>query len=156
MDKEIVNLAKGERSSTFLVKPFTKDGLFTAIEVAFFNYSGKSHWQRENALVSSEYLFVKENKIFHKIYYKDILHIQSDYIYIIIYTNDKKQTVRANLNEYIEELGKSFYCCRRSYIVNIDYLEQYNKTNLTICNVEIQIVSKQRTDLVEKLKITNS
>jgi len=82
VDKEIVNLAKGERSSTFLVKPFTKDGLFTAIEVAFFNYSGKSHWQRENALVSSEYLFVKENKIFHKIYYKDILHIQSDYIYI--------------------------------------------------------------------------
>jgi two-component system response regulator LytT len=75
VDKETVNLAKSERSSTFLVKPFTKDELFTAIEVALFNYSGNSNQQKENTLVSSEYLFVKENKMFYKVYYKDILYI---------------------------------------------------------------------------------
>jgi two-component system response regulator LytT len=157
VDKETVNLAKSERPSTFLVKPFTKDELFTAIEVALFNYSGKSHQQKENALVLSEYLFVKENKMVHKIYYKDILYIQSDHIYIdLFYTNGKKQTVRGSLNEYIEKLGKSFYRCHRSYIVNIDYLAQFNKTNLTIGNVEIPIGAKQGTELLEKLKRTNS
>jgi hypothetical protein len=34
-------------------------------------------------------------------------------------------------------------------------LEQFNKTNLTIWNVEIPIVEKRRTELLEKLKRTN-
>ena len=157
MDKETVNLAKSERPSTFLVKPFTKDELSAAIEVALFNYSGNSHQQKENALVLSEYLFVKENKMSHKIYYKDILYIQSDHIYMdLFYTNGKKQTVRGSLNEYIEKLGKSFYRCHRSYIVNIDYLAQFNKINLTTGNVEIPIGAKQGTELLEKLKRTMS
>jgi DNA-binding LytR/AlgR family response regulator len=79
------------------------------------------------------------------------------HIYIdLFYTNGKKQTVRGSLNEYIEKLGKSFYRCHRSYIVNIDYLAQFNKTNLTIGNVEIPIGAKQGTELLEKLKRTNS
>lgn len=157
MDKETADLAKRERPSTFLVNLFTKEELFTAIEVVRFNYSGNSHQQKENSLLSLEYLFVKENKMFHKIYYRDISYIQSDYIYIdLFYMNVKYQIVVGSLNEYIEKLGKSFYRRHRSYIGNIDYLEQFNKTNLTIGNVDIPIGPKQGAELLEKLKRTSS
>ena len=51
MDKETADLAKRERPSTFLVNLFTKEELFTAIEVVRFNYSGNSHQQKENSLL---------------------------------------------------------------------------------------------------------
>lgn len=154
-DSETVNEAKVTEPSAYLVKPFNKEELFTTIEIALYNFAKR----KESAidltnLVIKDSLFIKKERHFIRLDFKDILFIKSDHIYLdIMMIDGKKHVVRGSLNEYINKLSGSFFRCHRSFIINTHYLSSVNHNELTLLNHTLPIGKKNREELITMLNI---
>ena len=153
-DFKTVDTAKKQMPSAFLIKPFTKEELFTTIEVALFNFSTKKGHVIDDNLIIEECLFIKDKGVYNKYKFEDILYIKSDHVYLEInMKNNKKVIIRSSLNDVIDKLSDKFIRVHRSYIVNTYYLLEIEIASLKIENSNIPIGKKYRKDILEKLNI---
>ena len=144
-DSLTVHKAKEVEPNAYLVKPFSKDELFTSIEIVVHNFL-------KNNLSIKTSLFIKENSTFHKICFNDILYIKSAHIYIEIFCkNDKKFITRTSLNEIIEKLNNNFIRVQRGYIANVNYITKVSQNYIQISDITIPIGKKYRENIVQKM-----
>ncbi|MBL4707428.1 MAG: LytTR family transcriptional regulator DNA-binding domain-containing protein [Flavobacteriales bacterium] len=59
-------------------------------------------------------------------------------------TNGKKYSVRGSLIEYMNKLSKVVFGTHRSYIANLDYMEELKQTKIIFNNAEISWVKIRR------------
>lgn len=127
-DKETVNRAKQTRPLGFIVKPFTKDDVYAAIEVALFNKnriavsSGQSVYASNPTTYNNDAIFIKKKALLEKVKYADLLWIEADGNHITLHaTNDRNYTVRKSLKEITDKLPKDrFLRVHKSYVVQVD------------------------------------
>lgn len=153
-DPLTVSQAKKVMPPAYLVKPFTKDELYTSIEIALYNYSKRVGEVDEEELIIKDAFFIKEKNIFIKLKFEDILFIKSEHVYAEIQlVNNQKHLIRGNLNKIITKLNKKFVRVHRSYIVNLDYLQKIDQNNISVLNVNIPIGKKYKDDLLQKINL---
>ncbi|KAB8154495.1 response regulator [Kordia sp. TARA_039_SRF] len=153
-DPLTVSQAKKVMPPAYLVKPFTKDELYSSIEIALYNYSKRIGEVNEEELIIKDAFFIKEKNIFIKLKFEDILFIKSEHVYAEIQlVNNQKHLIRGNLNKIITKLNKKFVRVHRSYIVNLDYLEQIDQSTIVILNHNIPIGKKYKDDLLQKINL---
>lgn len=153
-DPLTVSQAKKVMPPAYLVKPFTKDELYSSIEIALYNYSKRVGEVDEEELIIKDAFFIKEKNIFIKLKFKDILFIKSEHVYAEIQLkNGQKHVIRGNLNKIITKLNKKFVRVHRSYIVNLDYLEQIDHNTIVILETSIPIGKKYKDDLLQKISL---
>ncbi|AXG69342.1 putative transcriptional regulatory protein pdtaR [Kordia sp. SMS9] len=153
-DPLTVSQAKKVMPPAYLVKPFTKDELYTSIEIALYNYSKRIGEVNDEELIIKDAFFIKEKNVFIKLKFEDILFIKSEHVYAEIQLkNNQKHLIRGNLNKIITKLNKKFVRVHRSYIVNLDYLEQIDQSNIMILNNNIPIGKKYKDDLLQKINL---
>lgn len=153
-DKFTLNEAKRAEPYAYLVKPYSPEELYASIEIALYNYSQKKEQavDKEN-LIIQDALFIKQNKIFLRLNFADILYLVSDHVYIdIIMADQKKYTVRGSLNEYILKLGPSFIRSHRSYIVNLNHLQGINHAYVVIKDQEVPLGKRYREEILKKVQ----
>lgn len=151
-DVQTLSQAKKVTPSAYLVKPFSKDELFTSIEVALYNHSQKPESSNKDNLVLKDSLFFKDKGTYHKINFDDILYLKSDHIYVeIISKGNGKSIVRASLNEIINHLTNNFIRVHRGYIINLKHLQQIESSNAVINKEIIPIGKKYRQNILDKL-----
>lgn len=152
-DKITLEEAKNVQPFAYLVKPFAKEELYTSIEVALYNFAKQAEQalDQEN-LIIHDALFIKANKAFVRLNFKDVVYLKSDHIYIDVYLNNgKKFSVRGSLNEYMNKLGSMFFRTHRSFIVNLDYLQEVKQTKVVVNELEIPLGQNQKEELLAKL-----
>ncbi|WP_420571592.1 LytR/AlgR family response regulator transcription factor [Kordia sp.] len=153
-DPLTVSEAKKVMPPAYLVKPFTKDELYTSIEIALYNYSKRIGEVNDDELIIKDAFFIKEKNIFIKLKFEEILFIKSEHVYAEIQlTNNQKHVIRGNLNKIITKLNKQFVRVHRSYIVNLDYLQKIDQNNIIVLNVNIPIGKKYKDDLLQKINL---
>lgn len=153
-DKFTLNEAKRAEPYAYLVKPYSKEELYASIEIALYNFSQKKEQalDKEN-LIIQDALFIKQNKIFLRLNFNDILYLVSDHVYIDIFMADqKKYTVRGSLNEYILKLGPTFIRSHRSYIVNLDHLQGINHAYVVIQDQDVPLGKRYREEILKKVQ----
>lgn len=151
-DKITLDDAKKAEPFAYLVKPFNQKDLYTTIELALYNFAKrKEQLLDQDKLIIKDALFIKDQKIFHRINFDDILYIKSDHVYVEIKTQQKSITVRAGLNHFMDKLNQQFFRCHRSYVINLNYLQGVNHNTVDIENESIPLGKKQREDLIAKL-----
>lgn len=154
-DKATVQEAKKTNPSAFLVKPFTEDELYAAIEVAMSNFSLNSEKNTElnqiQALGNS--LFVKQGSRFVKVPISSITDIQVEDKYIDLFTNDLvKYTVRSSMDAMLDTLiPYSFLRVHRSHAINLHYLQEINGDVVKVHEKEIPIGRTFRDDLLSRI-----
>ncbi|MBS1687958.1 MAG: LytTR family transcriptional regulator DNA-binding domain-containing protein [Bacteroidetes bacterium] len=149
-DAATLERAKTVNPNAFLVKPFQRDDLYAAIEIAMHNFysSGKA----TQGAQARQYLFIKEGALFHKVNFDEILYIESDHVYVSIYTVQRRYLVRTSLQQYHEELDKTvFVRIHRSYIVNKHKIDSVAPAHLIMGNKILPISRKYRDALLELL-----
>ena len=153
--KNIIERAKKVFPSAYLIKPFNKEDLFTAIEICLNNFSKKEIVNEALALNKlNDFIFIKDGYYFHKIKTDDIYYLESDHVYVNVHTLSKKITVRASLNAYIENFSNlTFFRPHRSYAININHIETINSEYVIINGEKIPITKQKREELMLKLKI---
>ena len=151
-DKLTVDRAKRVSPPAYLVKPFSKDELYTSIEIALFNHVNNNSNLNDKVLIDS--IFVKQNKMLYKVKLDEILFLQSDHVYIEIITIDnQKWLIRDSLNEYINKLNHNFLRVHRGFIVNLKHLEAINHNILIVGNHEVPIGKNYREQLLQKINL---
>ncbi len=154
-DQETINSAIETKPYSFLIKPFNKIDIYTAIELALKNFSRKelpSSEKVENKdtpLLIDDYLFVKDKHLYTKIAIKDILFVQSELKYIQInLVKGKNYLLRYNLSDFLTILpDENFIQVHRSYIINKDKIDHIGPNFLFINNSEIPISPSRKEKL---------
>src|ERR1700712_3721751 len=70
-DAETIDRAKKVKPHAYIVKPFTREELFAAIEIAFSNFTGTVADTKAGQVASyhtKDYMFVKDGYVFRKIF----------------------------------------------------------------------------------------
>ena len=157
-DAETIERVKKVKPHAYIVKPFTKEELFAAIEIAFSNFTGTRtgiKTEEPAAWKTKDYMFVKDGYVFRKIFFNEILYLESDANYVTIHLqSQKKVMIRSTLNEFTGEVDpKLFIRIHRSYSVNINKIEDIFPTELTIQGDKIPISKSYREELFRTLGI---
>jgi len=154
-DKKTVERAKKVTPSAYLVKPFRKDELYTAIEIAISNFEKTTVEADLNDIATlNQSLFVKQNKLFIKVKFKDIIYIKSDHVYVEIFSKDNhKFLVRGSLNDYISKLDNNFVRIHRGHIINLKHITIIDQDYVKVGNQEIPIGKNYREELLQRVNI---
>ena len=125
-DQLPIDRAKRVDPPAYLMKPFNEDELYSSIEIVLFNFAEKQ--KEDENLVINDSIFIKQQMLFKKVKFEDILFLKSDHVYVEIVTkNQKKYVVRGTLNSYLGKLDNNFVRIHRSYIANLSHLDMINQ-----------------------------
>ncbi len=160
-DGETIDRAKKVKPHAYIVKPFTKEELFAAIEIAFSNFAGN----RKSTVTGQpgrhpvkEYMFVRDGYVFRKIFFNDLLYLASDANYVTLHLkSQKKVMVRSTLNDFIEQLDpEMFIRIHRSYSVNINKVDDVFPTEISVNGIKIPVGKSYKDDLFKALGIKDA
>jgi DNA-binding LytR/AlgR family response regulator len=158
-DSVTLERAKQTKPINYLVKPFKKEQLFTAIEFALNSLAHSDKKSIENgknddAIIIKDALFLKDKFKYTKLNINEILWIKSDGNYLEIKTTTKEELIRATLSNFIERLNSEvFFKTHKSYIVNLDYLTKLETNTVTIQEAKIPISKNYYDELLKKLNV---
>jgi DNA-binding LytR/AlgR family response regulator len=155
-DPETVASAREFRPSAYLVKPFQKADIYTAIEIALYNFHNESKLQKDipASKLVTDALFVRDGEYFNKVRFDDIVYLSSEHVYVTIHTQQKKYLVRSTMQEYLENFDPALFMrVHRSYVVNLKWIERINTQTLTAGGFDIPVSRPLRDELLRRLRI---
>ncbi len=136
----------------YLVKPFSKVDVYSAIEVAINTHAKISKANAEED-GSNDSIFIRDDYMFVKLQVADILYIKSDKNYLDIYLKDKKHIVRGKLGDFLDNLPqKDFMKVHRSHVVNINKIDGFGGGFLKLGDIEIPMGSDYKAELQRRVK----
>ena len=162
-DRSILERAKAVRPAAYMLKPFNDREIAINIELALANFAQnrsenapggrKDGFDREDNQVLSmrESLFLKKDHHFQRVPLKNIVLLEAQNNYTMVYTHTDRYLYSTVLKKMEEKLpGKYFLRVHRSYVINIEAIEGYEGNTLYIANKRVP-VSKQYRNEVFKL-----
>jgi DNA-binding LytR/AlgR family response regulator len=137
----------------YLVKPVRVERLLRAINKAdnYLKLLQNEKEEPEVASVEDEYVFIKSDRRFVKIYFKEILFIEGLKDYVIIQTATKKVLTAMNIKTIHAQLpDKIFMRVSKSFIVNTDHILSVDTHSIYIKEEEIPIGLNFKDEFYEK------
>lgn len=136
-DKNLFERAKLTKPYSYLVKPFNELEIVYAIEMAiekFYEQQDVFLGEKEDTVISKEYLFIKKGNGLKKIKIEDIIYIEVEEKYCNIITDGEKFVILISLTKILQLLDSSmFFRTHRNFIVNATKIEEIvPKDNLVI------------------------
>jgi DNA-binding LytR/AlgR family response regulator len=147
-DIATVQRAKTVKPNAYLLKPFTKDDLYTAIEIAFSSYDESSDKQ-----LKKDSIILKIGYDYIKLKFSEIIFIEIDDNYVSINIgSDKPLVSRATLSEMTDKLPPStFTRINRSVIINHAFIKKVETDQVHVGDAGFSITTKSRQELLEKM-----
>lgn len=137
----------------YLLKPIDKSRLEKAIHKAISYKKLLTDDDVKNTFEgnSNEFLFIKSDRRYHKINYKDILFVEGLKDYVIIHTKTQKLITAMNLKTIHQKLlSDVFLRVSKSYVVNLDCIESFDNHTLYINDSEIPLGEVYKKEFFEK------
>lgn len=137
----------------YLVKPIEEDRLRKAIQKAIVYHSLLINEEKENIEeVEADFFYVRSERKFFKVSYKDILFIEGLKDYVIIQTEAKKIITKMYLKNILDLLPQNiFFRINRSYVVNLQRIESFDNNDVFIKTYEIAIGNSYRDAFFQKI-----
>lgn len=131
-DRDTFNKAKEVAPAAFLVKPFNKLTLEAAIDTAIRSLTLETEYEEDQKdAILPNCIFIKNGTVFQKVKFDDILWVQSDGNYSIVFTESKKFALRISLVKVIDKMpAKTFIRIHKRFIVQaskIDKIDTFDK-----------------------------
>ena len=135
----------------YLIKPIDPERFHKAVNKAIAYHSLLLKEEKENIEAgNTEYFFVKSERRYFKINYKDILFIEGLKDYVIIQLDEQRVITRMNLKNIFELLSKhDFLRVNKSYIVNTKHIDSFDNNDIFIKTHEIAIGNTYRDAFFE-------
>ena len=165
-DDKTIQQAIQTKPSGYLLKPFKKEDISIAIQIALINFTSnktaKSSLNNQhpetssiNLLRKKESVFIKQKRAFIKLVIKDILFIESDKNYLKIQTEKEVFIIRNTLKDISENLPNYFVQVHRSFIVNINHIDKIHTLNLKVGTFTIPLSSSYKKELLRLIETIN-
>ena len=154
-DKSTIDKAKQTRPAAYLIKPFTEEDLYAAIETALVNFSNQkiNKEQEEEIIIINDGFFIRHKNRFIKILLDELIYAEANDNYVNLFTADTHYTLKTTLLKLQEVLPHYFLRIQKSYIVNLHQLKSFDMEELVVHNKTLPIGKSYSEALLEKLKI---
>lgn len=157
-DVETIDRAKKVNPHAYIVKPFTKEELYAAIEIAFNNFLDTSKNVTAKRITSESvatFLFVKDGYAFKKIFFDELLYLESEANYVVLHlTSQRKVLVRSTIGDFMERLDANrFVRIHRRFSVNTHFIEDVFPNELSLPGQKLAIGKSYREELLAVLGI---
>lgn len=155
-DKASIDSASKTNPQSYLIKPFTKNDLYSAIQIAISNFRVKNNNNEFSEIVNAlpGSIFVKLGNKYVKVQIADIIYIKSDDKYIDIITVSGNYNVRSSMDALLNSLKEQkIVRLHRSYAINLDYLEEVRGEFVLISGLQLPIGRVYRDFLLKRLSI---
>ena len=154
-DKGTIDKAKQTRPAAYLIKPFTEEDLYAAIETALVNFGTqkiKTEPEEEIILINDGFFIRHKNK-FIKILLEELMYAEASDNYVNLFTTETHFTLKTTLLKLQEVLPHYFLRIQKSYIVNLHQLKSFDSEEVVVHNKTLPIGKSYNEALFEKLKI---
>jgi two-component system, LytTR family, response regulator len=154
-DMHTLDRAKKVSPAAYLIKPFSKEELYTSIEIALSNYKKQlPKIPATNQAPFKQVLFIKQKHLFVKVRFDDILFLKSDHVYLEVFALKKQRfVVRGSLSDYINKLDDNFIRVHRGYIINLNHIETINQDYIKIEMHQIPIGQNYKEAFLHKINL---
>lgn len=133
----------------YLLKPFDFPRFLQAINKAIDTRP------KENVVshaASNDFIMVKADYKLYKVNFGDLIFIEGQHEYVTFHTRTKRITALYSLKNLEDTLPRDMFArVHKSYIVSFDYIEDIDKTTITVAGNKIPVGSSYRDELIEKL-----
>jgi DNA-binding LytR/AlgR family response regulator len=132
----------------YLVKPIAFERFQKAVDkaIAYHSLLLADSMKNEMESIATDYLFVRADRRFFKVYFDDILFIEGLKDYSIIQTKEQKIITQINLKTISDELATDIFLrVSKSYIVNVQKIESFDNNDIFIAKYEIPIGNAYRS-----------
>lgn len=159
-NESIVEKARAVNPAAYLLKPFNDRQVKVSIDMALFNFYGDEKKQqadpryvqeeptRDFLLQMPGCLFLRDGSGYRKVNFKDILWLEADSNYTVIFTSTDKFVYSSVLKSFEKKLPETdFMRVHRTYIVNLSNITGFEGNMLLIGDKQIP-VNKSCRDLV--------
>jgi DNA-binding LytR/AlgR family response regulator len=101
--------------------------------------------------IDDDFVFIKADRKFFKIYLKDILYIEGLKDYVVIYTADSKIITSMNVKTIAAQLPASIFArVSKSYIVNVLHITSFDNELVYIRSNEIPLGQSFKDDFIKQ------
>lgn len=147
-DIATVQRAKTLKPNAYLLKPFTKDDLYSAIEIAFSNYDDNyDHFvQKGNIILKSGHDYIN-------LKFSEIIFMESNDNYVSIHMDSGKPVIiRSTLSEVANKFPSgTFTRINRSIIINHAFIQKIENDQIIVAELIFAINPKSKQQLLDKL-----
>ena len=135
----------------YLLKPIDSNRLDKAVKKATLYIELLS--EQKNTIESNtpDFLFIKADRRYHKIYFKDIWFVEGLKDYVIIHTQNQKLITAMNLKSIHQKLPETYFQrVSKSYVINLEYIDSFTNHTLYIKDAEIPLGDVYKKDFFDK------
>ena len=144
---DMISKVKFTHPNAYLVKPFKREDLLVAIELALFNSSTEARDGSQN-------LMVKDGRATAQIPYDEILWLEAEGNYTLLNTEtQKKRLLRFMITDLHQQLPENdFIRIHRSFVVNRTKITEFASAYVVIKNVKLPVGRTYRETLMGLIK----
>ena len=115
--------------------------------------TSKSQPTEFTVTTSKPFVYVKSDRQFVKVLLEEILYIESIKNHVIIITEKEKITTLQNISQMEEKLPQQYFIrSHRSYIVNLDKIEQFSNSHISIKDKYLPIGRLYKNEVLKRLQ----
>ncbi len=138
----------------YLLKPIAFDRFLKAVDKyrnRITTLSSTSNFSKEAP--KDDFIFFNVNKTNHKVFFKDILFVESLKDYVRIHTTEKKLVVKGNLSTCMKQLSdEQFIRIHRSYAIALQHIQSYNQSEVTIHTISLPVGMSYRDAFLKRIQ----
>lgn len=136
----------------YLVKPIRMERFLKAVNKA------ESQWlllqgatNHEVEKIEDDFVYVRADKKYYKVYFKDILFIEGLKDYVVIHTTATKIVAAMNVKTIAAQLPSAVFArVSKSYIVNTVHITSFDNELIYIQSAEIPLGQNFRDDFIKQ------
>lgn len=124
----------------YLLKPFSFERFLKAVNKVFDSFSSEKSSKSENVKDEKDFIFVKSDKINHKLYFDDIDYIEGFGNYAKFFTKKGMLVTSETLTNIENKLPEiTFVRVHKSFIVSLNKIDQIEGNTIRIGNKSIPV-----------------
>lgn len=156
-DRMTIDRAKQVMPGAYLIKPFSEEDLYAAIETALTQYSGRQARAGGSSApqlpAADNAIFVKHKDRFVKLSPDELCYIEADDNYCFLYTPSARYALKTSLKTLQENLPGYFWRIHRSYVVNLRQLKSFKADEVQVGATTLPIGKSFFPAFIKKLNI---
>jgi DNA-binding LytR/AlgR family response regulator len=145
-DKATVERAKQAQPDGYIVKPFIKEDLYTAVEIAIFNHVKNRQMlpppgkEESESAILKDHIFIRKDYVMIKVKFDDLMWIKSEMNYLELICLENKHIVRSTMKEFVDKLpANQFLQVHKSFCINIRFITAIDHSSIWLKKNRIPI-----------------
>ena len=131
----------------YLLKPISQQRFDTAVKKALRNTGALTGGENAHIYVKSNFRKVRVN-------YKDIKWVEALGDYVKLVTEKNNVLVLTSMKAFEKRLpGEHFVRIHKSFIINLDRIENFNNTVVQVCGKQMPLSRKRKSTLMDALGV---